>query len=136
VAASVGCFIGLAGCVQPGKLNPSSTTSASTSSAAGITDIATPIVARPGLKIAQLGTLKDLTSQELIGKFGKPDFLRREETAEIWQYRSSACVLELFLYPSASGNLQVAHVTTHYRASVGGPSDQCVPFGGDVTAAS
>jgi len=102
----------------------------------GLTDIATPIVARPGLRLAQLGTLKDLTGQELIGKFGKPDFLRHEESAEIWQYRSSACVLELFLYPSANGDLQVAHVTTHYRASVGGPANQCMPFGGDVTAAS
>jgi hypothetical protein len=39
---------------------------------------------------------------------GKPQFVRREATARVWQYRAGACVLDLFLYDSES-DYEVVH---------------------------
>lgn len=43
--------------------------------------------------------------------FGDATLRRREPPAEVWQYRTGACVLDLVFYPEgAAGALQVAHV--------------------------
>lgn len=43
--------------------------------------------------------------------FGNATLRRREPPAEVWQYRTGACVLDLVFYPEgAAGALQVAHV--------------------------
>lgn len=39
-----------------------------------------------------------LTRSELSDLLGKPDFLRRDAPAEIWQYRGKECILDVFLY--------------------------------------
>ncbi len=60
-------------------------------------------------------TVKQLLgrSAELIeASLGKPDFLRSDGGAEIWQYKNSTCVLNVFLYddaPSAGGIKRVLH---------------------------
>lgn len=41
-----------------------------------------------------------LTRSELLDLLGKPDFLRRDAPAEIWQYRGKECILDVFLYDS------------------------------------
>lgn len=46
-------------------------------------------------------TLVGLRAAELLARFGEPDLRRAEPPAELWQYRSEDCVLELFLYPKA-----------------------------------
>src|SRR5262245_27258158 len=40
--------------------------------------------------------LKPHDVQELLGM---PKLVRRDDPAEVWQYRSNACVLDVFLYP-------------------------------------
>lgn len=43
--------------------------------------------------------------------FGDASLRRREPPAEVWQYRTGACVLDVVLYPDGpEGGLQVAHV--------------------------
>ncbi|MGJ3260350.1 MAG: hypothetical protein ACFE0S_12185 [Rhodospirillales bacterium] len=42
--------------------------------------------------------------------FGAASLIRRDLGAEIWQYRTDACVLFLFLYPGSGGALQVDHL--------------------------
>ncbi|SOD92375.1 hypothetical protein [Caenispirillum bisanense] len=43
--------------------------------------------------------------------FGDATLRRREPPAEVWQYRTGACVLDLVFYPEGTaGALQVAHV--------------------------
>ena len=42
--------------------------------------------------------LLDLGRHELASILGKPAFIRRDMSAEVWQYRTDACVLDLFLY--------------------------------------
>jgi len=39
---------------------------------------------------------------------GKPDFIRKDDGVEIWQYRTSQCILDLFLYQK-KGHLSVDH---------------------------
>lgn len=41
---------------------------------------------------------------------GPPDFRRQDKPAEIWQYRSADCVLDLFLYGKPGGGARVSHV--------------------------
>jgi len=39
---------------------------------------------------------------------GKPDFIRKDDGVEIWQYRTAHCILDLFLYQKR-GHLSVDH---------------------------
>jgi hypothetical protein len=50
-----------------------------------------------------------LSGPEVTARLGPPDLLRRDGTAEVRQYRSSACILDLFLYPADGETLAVRH---------------------------
>ena len=39
----------------------------------------------------------------LLDELGQPSSLRKEAPAEVWQYRSEQCVLDIFLYEEADG---------------------------------
>ncbi len=56
--------------------------------------------------------LLGLSGDAVSEKLGKPALIRREGDAEIWQYRSPLCVLDLFLY---GGVKQVEHVDLRNR---------------------
>lgn len=43
-----------------------------------------------------------LTRAQLSDLLGKPHFRRRDITAEIWQYRHTECILDVFLYESGN----------------------------------
>ena len=77
---------------------------------------ATPRTARSGLV--------GLTAQDLVGRFGNPALQVREGTSLKLQFRSRACVLDAYLYPSASsgGVLRVTHIDA--RAPSGVDTDQ------------
>jgi hypothetical protein len=55
-----------------------------------------PALARPALK--DVRELIGLGPTELQARLGDPALRRRDAPAEIWQYRSALCVLDLFLY--------------------------------------
>jgi len=40
---------------------------------------------------------------------GAPAFTRREASAQVWQYRSRACVLDVFLYGETDGRYRVTY---------------------------
>jgi hypothetical protein len=61
-----------------------------------------------------LPALTGLSAAEVVGLFGEPDFRRGEAPAELWQYRSADCVLDLFLYRDLSGT-HVVHTETRDR---------------------
>lgn len=46
---------------------------------------------------------------ELQSLLGRPEFVRRDMTAQVWQYRRSRCVLDLFLYGDEGTGPQVVH---------------------------
>lgn len=58
------------------------------------------------LRLPALPRLTGLSPTELVALFGEPDFRRTEPPAELWQYRSAECVLDIFLYRGTAG----AHV--------------------------
>lgn len=61
-----------------------------------------------------LKRLSGLSDKEVQRVLGEPDFRREEPPAQIWQYRSSECVLDLFLYDD-TGQYRVAYAETHDR---------------------
>jgi hypothetical protein len=61
---------------------------------------ATPASLGTGLRppLRAVDELIGLERTELQARLGDPALRRRDAPAEIWQYRSSLCVLDLFLY--------------------------------------
>ena len=53
-----------------------------------------------------------LDRQLLITLLGEPRFMRRDGPAEIWQYKTLACTLDIFLYKDAVGP---AYRVTHFE---------------------
>jgi len=60
-----------------------------------------------------------LAADALEKLFGEPELVRRDEPAEVWQYRSSSCVVDLYLYPEQS-DYRVAYIEArdHSAASM------------------
>lgn len=58
--------------------------------------------------VAEPARLKGLSPLQVKSVLGKPIFTRRDAPAEIWQYRSRACTLDLFLYDEGASQT-VAH---------------------------
>lgn len=89
-------------------------------SAAGPGPLRSPTTAR------QLATepLTGLSAQQVVALLGEPDFRRSEPPAELWQYRSADCVLDLFLYGDAAG-VHVVHSETRDRSLVPAGAGRC-----------
>jgi hypothetical protein len=61
-----------------------------------------------------LKKLSGLSDKDVQRALGEPDFRREEPPAQIWQYRSPECVLDLFLYEDTE-QYWVAYAETHDR---------------------
>lgn len=67
-----------------------------------------------------------LDAAGLEAMLGAPELKRREPPAEMWQYRTETCVLDLYLYPGAGdGTPSVAQYAARARTAdpAGGPVD-------------
>src|SRR5690242_8178756 len=66
---------------------------------------AAPLAATPAAAVtaglSDLGALKGLRPREIVALLGQPELKRDEPPAELWQYRTSDCVLNLFFYREA-----------------------------------
>ena len=113
--------LGLAACAGPGAGPVPSPAAIAAAPAA-------PLLQHPTLEVAQLASLKTLSTQDLIDRLGRPDFTRRDPPAEIWQYRSTTCVLNVFLYPE-DGQMKVLDAATRDRDRLQAPENNCTPFG-------
>jgi hypothetical protein len=51
----------------------------------------------------RLGNLAGLAPSQVAALYGQPDFRRNDPPAEVWQYRSADCVLDLYFYSGAGG---------------------------------
>jgi len=65
-----------------------------------------------------------MNRQSLATLLGKPQFVRREADARVWQYRSEACVLDLFLYGVATAH-EVIHYEFRPATTLSGPTPGC-----------
>jgi hypothetical protein len=48
----------------------------------------------------QLAKFQNMSASDVVALIGEPDFRLVESPAEMWQYRSADCVVDLFLYHS------------------------------------
>jgi len=76
--------------------------------------------------------LKLLLPADIKTLFDEPELRRQEEKAEMWQYRSTQCVLTIYMNATASGGQSVEHFTMRTRRSGTEPAqkalsqDQCI----------
>ncbi len=59
---------------------------------------------------------------------GQPDMVRREPPAEIWQYRTRACTVDLFFYPSPNdpNRREVVYVEARDTQAEAGDAGDCL----------
>jgi len=57
----------------------------------------------PASGSAPLRALTGLAPYQVAALYGQPDFRRTDPPAEVWQYRSADCVLDLFFYSGDGG---------------------------------
>ena len=57
--------------------------------------------------IPRIETLEGKSKDHVALLLGKPDFLRIDTPAQLWQYRHRNCRLNLFFYPSKNGALRL-----------------------------
>jgi hypothetical protein len=86
------------------------------------------IASRPGPETeVQPDALLGLSADRLTALIGPPDFTRNDGPAEIWQFRNSQCILDVFLYRELSGGgYRVEHVESRDRQLVGAADRACV----------
>ena len=78
--------------------------------------LAAKLRSAPKREYPALSTLAGMTPDQVIGLLGPPQFKRRDNPAEIWQYRNKACALGLFLYRVGNGaGFRVLHFETRMR---------------------
>ena len=78
--------------------------------------LAAKLRSAPKREYPALSTLSGMTLDQVIGLLGPPRFKRRDNPAEIWQYRNRACALALFLYRVGNGaGFRVRHFETRMR---------------------
>lgn len=76
------------------------------------------------LKQKSAKEFKGYKAKSLVGLIGRPDFVRRDGLAQIWQYRSNACILDLFMY-GATTDKKVKHAELRGGTIGKGPSRGC-----------
>lgn len=62
--------------------------------------------------------------ERVLPILGAPDFVRRDGSAQIWQYRATNCILDLFLY-TAGSETHVKHAELRPRVPGAEPLDSC-----------
>lgn len=68
--------------------------------------------------------LLGLSGNDVTGRLGTPVLVRRDGPAEIWQYKATACILDVFLYTTADGQ-RVRYVELRGRDASTEPQRQC-----------
>lgn len=86
-----------------------------------------PSAPDPSAKIsaAQTSSVLGLQPRELQKMLGLPKLVRRDAPAEIWQYRSEACVLDVFIYRVAAG-ARVKYAEARTIQAEPAKTDDCV----------
>jgi len=108
-AACIGlAVLGLAACGTPGNIAGTAapgrsaaetpTRQAVLSEGDRLAAVAPAATAAPVGSLPGPERLAGLTGTEVSALLGPPGFVRRDPPAEVWQYRTESCVLDLFLY--------------------------------------
>jgi len=76
--------------------------------------IAPAPAAPPETPVPAVESLRGLEAGKVTLMLGEPQFQRIDSPAELWQYHLGGCVLDLFFYPSSSGEMAVDHLETRH----------------------
>jgi hypothetical protein len=129
----------LAACQQPGQLRlagTSATPVAATKTAAAPKP--TPLAATPAVAHGEsiVPTAARLTGDphELLGLdhsavrrvLGRPAQVRNELTAQVWQYVTGDCVVDLYLYQAEGGGMKVTYVEARSHTAETAPTGRCL----------
>ncbi|MBT3307242.1 MAG: hypothetical protein HN377_12290 [Alphaproteobacteria bacterium] len=113
--------LGLNGCLTSSDRPAPTTQTAEPTTVAALTPAATSTLAlKPAPEPEKIypppSRLSGMNDQQVLTLLGEPGFKRRDDPALIWQYRTQACALDLFLYQSANGSdYRVNHFETRNR---------------------
>lgn len=137
--AALICVAFTGGCQTTGQTaaTPAGVAAASASAASGATAAPTGTVSgvgearKPGGNATVVHVVR-FNSNEFMGYspervlpiLGAPDFVRRDGSAQIWQYRATNCILDLFLY-TADNETHVKHAELRPRVPGAEPLDSC-----------
>lgn len=107
----------LTGCslVQSGRTQAPARTEATTTTTARVQP-SPPAEPRRTAPRATMADLLGAAPDRIDNYLGSPEFVRREGPGELRLYRSSSCVLHVFLYPQ-NGIVQAAHVEARNDAT-------------------
>jgi len=124
---ALGLALALAGCGGAGReAAPAGPAQAPSSSGNAMPEALTALPQAPPPPRAplpppdiDLGQIMNGGAGRIEGLLGRPELKRRERQAELWQYRSARCVLNLFIYPNGADQApEVTHAEA--RARTGG----------------
>ena len=107
--------LGLSGCTAP---------SASAAPPSASSQSSPPASVGAGAEIGPDNPL-GLDPAGLTKWFGTPSLIRRDYPAEVWQYRTKGCVLELYLYP-VDDHMAVTHAEARGPAAGGSALKPCL----------
>lgn len=79
-----------------------------------------PVPAKPARPEDVLGLAADALEKLL----GRPELVRRDAPAEVWQYRSNSCVVDLYLYPENAA-YRVAFIEARDPSAASMAADRC-----------
>jgi hypothetical protein len=82
--------------------------------------------AAPDVTVPTPDKLVGLTPVEMMDLVGTPDLRRKEAQAEMWQYVSGPCVLDVFLYEDKEGVARVAHTNLRTQNATKTPREACL----------
>jgi hypothetical protein len=96
----------------------------------GLAACATPGDEQAATASPAMKALAGLDPAQVRALLGPPDFRRIDAPAELWQYRSADCVLDLYFYSEAGAEtLAFAQMRNRdlQQASAGGCADRALP---------
>ncbi len=77
----------------------------------------------PPVPLTGLGArIRGMEKTAIARLLGEPSFIRRDDPAEIWQYRGERCILDIFMYKDGK-SFAAAHVALRSR-TVERPADE------------
>jgi hypothetical protein len=79
-----------------------------------------PVPAKPARPEDILGLAADAIEKLL----GRPELVRRDAPAQVWQYRSASCIVDLYLYPEKT-SYRVAFIEARDRSAARMAADRC-----------
>lgn len=77
--------------------------------------------------------LVGLKAGVIQAKFGTPSLLRRDGPAQIWQYRSSGCIVDVFFYRTPAQDDEVTYVDLRGPKAEAGQGPVCLGSLGEPT---